>query len=187
VLRGVWVLKNIMGQPLPPPPPDVPAIEPDVRGTVSVRDMLNKHRENASCAACHAKIDPPGFALESFDVIGGWRTRYRSLGEGDVPDKADTYGRGVGYKVALPVDCAGETANGKTFAKVEDFKKILLEDPRQIARNLTQQMLIYATGTPAGFSDRAAVENILNRTAAGGYGVRSLIFEITASPAFLSK
>src|SRR5262249_51012590 len=86
VKRGAWVMRKIIGKPPDPPPPNVPAVEPDVRGTTTIRDMLAKHRSNASCAACHSKIDPPGFALESFDVIGGRQTRYRSLGKGDVVD-----------------------------------------------------------------------------------------------------
>src|SRR5262249_2168773 len=83
VPRGAFVMDRLLGQPPEPPPPDVPAIEPDVRGVKTIREQLDRHRRDASCAACHAKIDPPGFALESFDVIGGQRARYRSLGMGD--------------------------------------------------------------------------------------------------------
>src|SRR5205807_1415376 len=83
VPRGAFVMDRPLGRPPEPPPPNIPAIEPDVRGTRTIREQLDKHRTNAACAACHAKIDPPGFALESFDVIGGFRTRYRSIGAGD--------------------------------------------------------------------------------------------------------
>ena len=83
VLRGAWIMERILGKPPPPPPPGVPAVEPDTRGATTIREQLDKHRTVASCAACHAKIDPPGFALESFDVIGGWRDRYRALGDGE--------------------------------------------------------------------------------------------------------
>ncbi len=79
VIRGNWVLRNIVGHVTPPPPKSVPAIEPDIRGAKTIREQLDKHRSNESCASCHAKMDPPGFALESFDVIGGWRENYRSL------------------------------------------------------------------------------------------------------------
>jgi hypothetical protein len=187
VKRGAWVLRKIVGQPPEPPPPDVSAIEPDVRGTTTIREMLAKHRSNVSCAACHAKIDPPGFALESFDVIGGWQTRYRSLGEGDPVAKEQTGGRGVGYKLARKVDAAGRTADGRPFADIEEFKEILLADPRAIARNLVGQLVVYATGAPLGFADRAAVEEILDRTAVTRYGLRSLIHEIVQSPLFLTK
>src|SRR5712692_3623654 len=82
ILRGAWVLERILGTPPPRPPDGVAAVEPDIRGATTIRDQLAKHRKVASCASCHAKIDPPGFALESFDVIGGWRTYYRTTGNG---------------------------------------------------------------------------------------------------------
>ena len=187
VRRGAWVQSKILGLPPDPPPPNVPAIEPDVRGTTTVREMLAKHRSNASCAACHKKIDPPGFALESFDVIGGRQTRYRSLGEGDSVPKEWTGGHGVPYKWGLKVDAAGETADGRAFADIDEFKKLLLEDPRAIARNMVGQLVIYATGAPIGFSDRAAVEKVLAKTADSRYGVRSLIHEIVQSTLFQTK
>jgi hypothetical protein len=190
VKRGVWVQRQILGQPPDPPPPNVPAIEPDVRGATTIREMLEKHRTVASCAGCHNKIDPPGFALESYDVIGGLRTRYRAL-EGDVPTMPDAIkgmGRpGVQYRWGKAVDTAGETADGRPFRDLEEFKKLLLANPRPIAKNLVTQLVIYATGAPVGFSDRAAVEGILDRTEARGYGVRSLIHEIVESPLFLTK
>ncbi len=82
VIRGVWVLDKILGQPVGPPPPGVPAVEPDIRGATTIREQLDKHREIESCARCHTRIDPPGFALEEFDAIGGERQWYRSLGDG---------------------------------------------------------------------------------------------------------
>ena len=81
VLRGAWVLDRILGTPPPPPPADVPAIEPDIRGATTIREQLAKHRPIASCARLPRKIDPPGFALESFDCIGGWRDHYRTTGQ----------------------------------------------------------------------------------------------------------
>jgi len=188
VKRGAWVQRQILGEPPDPPPGDVPAIEPDVRGTTSVRDMLAKHRTNAACAACHNKIDPPGFALECFDVIGGLRTRYRSLGEGDVPVVDRSHGRtGVPYRLGLEVDATGETADGRSFRDIDGFKRLLLEDPRPLARNLVAQLVTYATGAPVSFADRATVEHVLDRTSAGGYGIRSLLHEIVQSPLFMNK
>ncbi len=146
VKRGAWVMKQIVGEPPAPPPADVPAVEPDIRGTVTIREQLSKHRSEATCAACHAKIDPPGFALESFDVIGGWRERYRSLGEGDVPDPAKTGRPRVPYLLAQPVDASGETADGRAFKDFEGFKNLLAKDERRLARNLASQFVVYATG-----------------------------------------
>lgn len=189
VKRGAWVLRKIIGRPPDPPPGDVPAIEPDVRGTTTIREMLARHRANPSCAACHAKIDPPGFALESFDVIGGRRTRYRALNDqGDAVDKSQTYaGRRVAYTWGPPVDPSGELADGRAFKDVEEFKRLLLEDPRAVARNVVGQLVTYATGAPVGFADRAAVEKVLDRTAGRRYGMRSLIHAIVESTLFQTK
>jgi hypothetical protein len=182
-------MRKIVGQPPDPPPGDVPAIEPDVRGTTTVREMLAKHRSNAACAACHNKIDPPGFALESFDVIGGRQTRYRTLSEeGDLVQKSETYsGRRVQYTWGQKVDPAGETADGRPFADIDGFKKLLLEDPRAIARNVIGQLTTYATGAPIGFADRAAAEKVLDKAADSRYGIRSLIHEIVESTLFQAK
>jgi hypothetical protein len=188
VKRGAWVMKHILGQPPAPPPPDVPAVEPDIRGTVTIRDQLAKHRTDRSCAACHAKIDPPGFALESFDVIGGWRERYRSLGEqGDVPDPAQTGRPRVPYLWAQAVDASGETADGRPFKDFEAFRKILLQDERALARNLASQFTVYATGAPIGFADRDEIERVLDRALPSNYGVRSLIHEVVQSAMFRKK
>jgi hypothetical protein len=187
VKRGAWVMKQIVGEPPAPPPADVPAVEPDIQGTVTIREQLSKHRNDKTCAACHAKIDPPGFALESFDVIGGWRERYRSLGAGDVPDPAKTGQKRVPYLWAQPVDASGETAEGVPFKDFEGFKQLLLKDERRLARNLAQQLAIYATGAPIGFSDRDEIEQILDRARPSAYGVRSLIHEVVQSPLFQKK
>ncbi len=149
--------------------------------------MLAKHRSVTLCASCHNKIDPPGFALESFDVIGGWQTQYRSLGEGKQPPKELTGGRGVGYKVAQTVDAAGETSDGRPFKDIEGFKQLILTDPKPVARNLAAQLLTYATGAPVAFTDRPAFEQILERAAPSEYGLRTLVHEIVESGMFLSK
>ena len=135
VLRGKWIMERIAGYEIPPPPASVPAVEPDIRGAVTIRAQLEKHRADESCAACHRNIDPPGFALESFDVLGGYRERYRALAKGQTPDIG--FGKNGWPKAwfsALPVDPSNVTAQGKAFADVREFKKILLDDERQIAR-----------------------------------------------------
>ncbi len=187
VLRGSWVLKHIMGTPPTPPPPNIGSIEPDTRGATTVREQLDKHRTSPTCNSCHRLIDPPGFALESFDVIGGWRDRYRSQGKGDRP----TYkfqGRSIyEYKLGLPVDATGESADGRKFSDVRDFKKLLMEQQDQIARALAGQLLTYATGAGVQFSDRAAVEEIVKNASQDKIGLRSLIHEVVQSPAFRNK
>ncbi len=199
VKRGAWVLRHILGRPPTPPPPNIPSLEPDVRGATTVREQLARHRASPSCAYCHARIDPPGFALESFDVIGGLRDRFRATAGQEVPNLSrlhlsylapdatfpKTYH--IGYRLGQPVDASGETADGHKFADVDAFKKLLLADPGQSARNLVSQLTIYATGTPAGSTDRAEIKRILTQSRVHNYGVRSLIHGLVKSQLFLDK
>ncbi len=188
VLRGKWIMERVVGYEIPLPPASVPAVEPDVRGATTIRAQLDKHRADESCAGCHRNIDPPGFALESFDVLGGWRDRYRAIAKGQEPDVGfGKNGWPKTYYFALPVDPSGSTVDGRAFNDVRDFKKILLQDQEQIARNLARQMVVYATGAPIRFSDRAAVEQILQQTRATNFGVRSMLDAIVQSPLFQNK
>jgi hypothetical protein len=187
VLRGAWVMERILGKPLPPPPPSVQAIDPDIRGAVTVRQQLEKHRTQQSCAVCHSKMDPPGFALESFDVLGGWRERYRAVGEGKPETGIAKSGQKFVFHLALPVDAAGELPDGRKFKDIREFKELLLDDERQIARNLARQLAVYATGAPVGFSDRAEIEHILDRASSSHFGVRSLVHELVQSKLFVYK
>ncbi|HTD66874.1 MAG TPA: DUF1588 domain-containing protein, partial [Candidatus Limnocylindria bacterium] len=187
VLRGAWIMERIIGKPPPPPPPSVPAVEPDIRGAVTIRQQLDKHRTQETCAACHAKIDPAGFALENFDVMGGWRERYRAEGDG-VPEKGlAKSGQKFAFHLALPVDSSGELPDGRKFADIREFKKLLLKDEEQLARNLAQQLVVYATGAPIRFSDREQISRILAQARGEAYGVRTLIHEIVQSELFLNK
>jgi hypothetical protein len=186
VLRGKWIMERILGYEIPPPPP-VAAVEPDIRGAVTIRQQLDKHRADPSCASCHNRMDPPGFALESFDVMGGWRDKYRGVAD----DKAPVAGRGKnGHKFAfhygLPVDSAGVLPDGRAFSDIRDFKKLLRGEDETLARNLAKQLVTYGTGAPVRFSDRAAVEKIL-QNAKPHYGARSLIHQIVQSDLFRSK
>jgi hypothetical protein len=188
VLRGKWVRERIMGLETPPPPPSVPAVDPDIRGAVTIRQQLDKHRADATCAACHAKIDPPGFALESFDVMGAWRDRYRASAEDGVVEPGfGKNGWPFAFHYALPVDSAGALPDGRAFKDVREFKRLLLADETQIARNLARQMAVYATGAPIRFSDREAIEKILDGTKSTNFGVRSLVHQIVQSDLFLRK
>jgi len=143
ILRGAWVLDRILGTPPPKPTGDVEAVEPDIRGATTIRSQLAKHRQNAECASCHVKIDPPGFALENFDVIGGWRDHYRSIGAGE-PVIVD--GRKKRYLNGPKVDAADVLPDGRRFQDVDEYKQLLLADKDQLARALTEKLLSYATG-----------------------------------------
>ncbi len=187
VLRGAWIMERILGQAPPPPPPSIPAVEPDIRGAQTIREQLDKHRTLQSCAACHLKIDPPGFALESFDVFGGWRTRYRALGEGKPVPGFGKNGQPFEFHEGPPVDASGELPGAGTFKDIVGFKALLLKHERQLARALASQLLVYATGAPVRFGDRERLEAILDRAAASGYCVRTIIQEIILSPLFQRK
>ena len=149
--------------------------------------MLEKHRDEALCASCHKLIDPPGFALESFDVIGGYRERFRSRGKGERV-KTKFLGRSIWeYKAGLPVDASGKLHNGKTFDGVRDYKKLLLNDKEQVARNFIEQLIVYSTGAEIQFADRDEVERILDVTRKSQFGMRTIIHEVIKSRLFLNK
>jgi hypothetical protein len=187
ILRGVWITERILGFETPPPPP-VPTVEPDIRGAVTIRQQLEAHRRDPSCAACHDRTDPPGLALESFDIMGAWRDRYRAVNGEVAPEPGiGLDGQAFKFHYALGVDPSGKMMDGRTFQNVHDLKQLLLEDELQIARNVARQLTIYATGATIGFSDRAVIEEILSRTRSGGYGVRSIVHEIVQSRLFQSK
>ena len=192
VLRGVWVLDRIMGQPVSPPPPNVPAVEPDIRGATTIREQLAKHRSTENCMGCHSRIDPPGFALENFDVIGSWRDRYRVVAEqkdwvknrvGPLAKYLAAYQYGLGH----PVEAADTLPDGRQFSDINELKQLLLADPEQIAHCITEKLITYATGQPVGFDDRKAVDQILAEAKASDYGLRTLIHAVVASELFRSK
>jgi hypothetical protein len=187
VVRGVFLLDRILGKPVPPPPKDVPAIEPDIRGAVTIRDQLARHRSVPACASCHTRIDPPGFALESFDVIGGWRDNYRVSGSRRYIPRKKYDGRAVAWADGPKVECADRMSDGKRFADIDGFKKLLLEDRDQIARALTERLLVYATGHGIELDDKETVEKIVRAVWLRKYGFRSLLHEVVQSEAFRRK
>ena len=187
VLRGVWIMERILGDPPSPPPPGTPAVEPDTRGATTIRQQLDKHRSIPSCAGCHNKIDPPGFALESFDILGGYREKYRSTEEGEPVKGIGKNGHEFTFRNGKPVDASGQLANGMKFSDIRELKQALLKDERGIARNLAKQLITDATGAPPSFADRPEVERILDAARADGYGVRSLVHQVVQSRLFRSK
>lgn len=184
VTRGVWVMDRLLDNPAPPPPPGVGSIDPDTRGATTVREQLDKHRADASCAACHAKIDPAGFALEAFDPIGGLRERYRSNGAGDDPPEKGHASWRVAYKLGPKVDPGGELPDGRRFAGPLELSEILAADPDGLARAFVAHLSRYATGAEVSYADRAEIRRIVGSTKDRDYGLRSLVRELACSPLF---
>jgi hypothetical protein len=167
VLRGKWLLNNILSLPVPPPPPGVDTNLDDKPGakTLSMRERLAQHRQNPSCNSCHSVIDPLGFALENFDVIGGWRAM-------------DELGK--------PVDAVGSTPGGVEVQGLAGLRALLLEQPEQFPRTVTEKLLAYALGRRVEYYDRPAVRQIVRDAAAGKYRWSSIILGIVKSPSFLT-
>ena len=185
VPRGNFVLANLLGQPAPPPPPNIAGLEPDTRGTTTIREQLAAHRSNTVCASCHTTIDPPGLALESYDPIGGFRTRYRATGEEIVVNGETHPGR---YREGLPVDASGVTPEGVAFADFEEYREFLSEHKlEQVARHLASQFLVLATGAEIEFADRAAVDRIVGQSSTRNYPLRTMIHEVAQSELFRTQ
>jgi hypothetical protein len=165
----------------------VAALEPDIRGATTIREQLAKHRQIPSCASCHAKIDPPGFALESFDVIGGWRENYRITGWRKGAEEVTVDGRKMPYLHGLKVDPADTLADGRAFQTIDDLKQLLLADKDQIARALAVKLLTYATGRAPDAADQPEIDTIVDKLRAKNFGLRSLVHEIVQSKLFREK
>ena len=179
VKRGVWVAERLLGISIPPPPPDIPSVEPDIRGAKTLREQLALHSSQGSCAACHAKFDPYGFALESFDVTGTYRKTYRVLN----PERK----AGPWWTEGLPVDCSGKTPTGQTFADIRELRKAVAQNPAQLARGVTRHLITYATGAPPTRLDQPAIESIVTAAAKNNHGLLSLIHGVVQSDLFRSK
>ena len=166
MLRGVWILENLLGTPPNPPPPDVDPIEPDTRGVSTIRELMEKHRNNPTCYECHRKMDPLGLAMENFDHVGAWRDRY-------------------GKK--LPINAQGEMPDGAVFDGVDGIRTYLKARPDQFTHCLTEKMLTYALGRRLGFTDRDDLDRIVQAVARSGYNLRELVHQVAASKVFHSK
>ena len=166
VVRGIWVLENLLGTPPKPPPPDVEVPEPDARGELTIRQFYAKHRTIQSCNDCHKKIDPLGFSLENFDAIGAWRTHYES-----------------GHKV----DASGQMPSGESFQDVAGLKQIMTRDLDLFSRNLATRLMVYATGRRMGVSDRPEIDAMVATLESDRGGLLDLVKYVVTSDAFLSK
>ena len=166
VIRGRYILQNILGTPPPPPPADVPALDEQAVGTTaSLRKQMEAHRTNAICASCHSRMDPLGFALENYDAIGKWRT----------------------MDGGFPVDSSGVLPGGKKFANSSEMRQILTERVPELTRTLTEKLLIYSLGRGLQRYDRPTVNGITKRVAASGYGFQTLVQEVVRSLPFQSR
>jgi mono/diheme cytochrome c family protein len=166
VIRGKYILQNILGSPPPPPPPDVPALDEQAVGTTaSLRKQMETHRTNAVCASCHARMDPLGFALENYDAIGKWRT----------------------MDGGFPVDSSGKLPGGKTFSNAADLRQILSQRQYEFSRTLTEKLLIYSLGRGLARYDRPTVNEITKTLANSGYGFQTLVREVIRSLPFQSR
>ena len=169
VLRGKWLLNNIFGLPVPPPPPGVDTnLTENQPGAApkSIRERLAQHRQNPSCNSCHSVIDPLGFALENFDVIGGWRT-------------IDEAGK--------PVDASGTTTSGAKVDGLSGLRALLLERPEQFPRTVTEKLLAYALGRRVEYYDQPAVRTIVRDAAAHDYRWSALVLGIVKSAPFQNR
>ncbi len=174
VVRGVWIGERILGDEIRPPPGGVPAIEPDIRGTTTIREQLERHRADASCASCHRTIDPPGFALENFDPAGRWRQQYLAIERGK-------------RKPGATIDPASVLPDGRSFTSFDEFRSLVAGEPKRLARNLAGHLLVYGTGGRLSFADREAVAAIAEGAAKQSYGVRSILHGVITSPVFMTK
>ena len=185
IIRGVYVMERILGYHPPPPPPGVAGFEPDIRGATTIREQLDKHRHLESCNGCHRILDPPGFALERFDVIGGWRERLRTFDQGERIN-TDRDGRHVTYRLGPQIDASGEIIGVGEFKDFEDFRRLLLTQQDRVTANLAARLLSFGTGREMGFSDRAKISNLVKTLGPNG-GVRDLLHLVVQSDIFLSK
>ena len=186
VVRGAWVTERIMGLSVPPPPPGIPGVEPDIRGASTLRELLDKHRSLDSCNGCHRLIDPPGFALECFDPIGGFRDQFRSTDLGERVTK-EILGRKVQYKLGPKVDSSGELLNGERFANYVEFRRLMADKRKLLSKALATKLLTFATGREMGFSDREEIDRIAEKGIESGNGIRDLVKLVVCSEIFRSK
>jgi hypothetical protein len=163
VVRGIYVLENLLGYTPPPPPPDVPAIESDINGAKTIREQLARHREVKTCAECHRKIDPLGFALENFDAVGAWRTEYGKR---------------------LPIDASGTLPNGDGFKGVDDFRKLMIEREDEFTRCLAEMLMTYAMGRELDLGDRPVIDRILKEAKENDAGLKDLIVAVVLCESF---
>lgn len=167
VLRGVWVLENIIGMPPPPVPENVPALTPDTQGATTPRELLSAHTKAADCAGCHRHIDPIGFALENFDPVGRWRDNWPGID--------------------VPVDPSGVLPDGTRIEGYQDFKKWLVTNIDLVSECLAEKLMIYATGRVPSYAEQVEIREIVERVTGDGGGFRDLLIALIESRTFRTR
>lgn len=171
VLRGVWILENVLGTPPPEPPKNVPALPPDTAGAKDPRDKLKLHMASASCKSCHEDIDPMGFVLESFDPVGRWRSSYPKIGKAK----------------ALAIDSSATMADGTKLKDVRDLKKFLVENPQYFTGCLARKLMTYATGRQLNYREKKVIGDIVSKNIAAGNKFKDLLLDLIDSEVFKAR
>lgn len=173
VTRGVWVSENILGIKLPPPPDEVPDIDSDVRGAKTIREKLTKHSQDQACYICHRKIDPLGYALETFDPIGRYREKYPKT---------------KGKSKKARIDSSGQLPSGESFDDVASFRQVLIDNRLEFfAKHLVSTLLAYSSGRRMEPTDQFEIDDLHERVKGRGYGLRTLVTETLSSQIFQSR
>ena len=167
MVRGKWILENLLGLTVPPPPANVPALKERAEGAkpTTMREQMAEHRANPVCAACHKTLDPIGFAMENFDADGAWRAQ----------------------DSGLPIDASGELADGTRVNGVVELRNALMSRPETLVSAFTEKMMIYALGRGLDFRDLPEVRGVVGKAAPGKYRFRDLVMGIVESRPFRMK
>jgi hypothetical protein len=181
VVRGVWMLENILGQPSLPPPPINTDIEPDIRGASTIKEQLARHRTMAQCNVCHRKIDPYGLALESFDVVGGWREYYRKVKPGARPSSSKRFDL---YVQGPKVESFADAPNFGEFDGFESFRKLLMKNKHLVVRCVTEKMMTYALGRGLDIADDDTIDSMTKHLTQQDRGLQTLVEQIVLSSEF---
>lgn len=189
VHRGVWLLENVLGQPTPPPPADVPSVAPDTTGTTTMREKMLAHQADISCARCHKKIDPLGFVMEHFDPVGRWRDHYPVYTEEASAElKKEFYAnQGRGTQKGRKIESQAIMPDGTVLHDVTDLKAYLLSNLDLFAECLAEKLLVYSTGRPLSFGDQRVARKLSQRILESQSGFQDLIVGVVLSESFLSR
>lgn len=181
VVRGVWMLENFLGQPSLPPPPIGTDVEPDIRGATTIKEQMAKHRTIAQCNVCHRKIDPFGFALENFDVAGGWRERYRNLKSGA---KTSSRKRFDQYVDGAKVESFADAPNFGRFDDFDSFRDLLMMNKHLVIRCVTEKLLTYGLGRGLDIADDETIDSIIGKIKKRNHHLKTLVEQIVLSDTF---